>query len=56
MRPQFVERTMATMFDTMYVVREPYGIALLVAPFNYPISMVVLPLIALIAAGLLIFL
>lgn len=51
MQPEYAERTMATIFDELYIVREPFGCALLLGPFNYPIFLVVLPLIALIAAG-----
>lgn len=34
-----------------YVVRDPYGVVLIIAPFNYPIQLSILPLISSIAAG-----
>ena len=35
-----------------FVVREPYGCALIVGPFNYPVQLLLGPLVAAIAAGL----
>jgi acyl-CoA reductase-like NAD-dependent aldehyde dehydrogenase len=32
-------------------VPEPYGVALIIAPWNYPLSLVILPLVAAISAG-----
>jgi acyl-CoA reductase-like NAD-dependent aldehyde dehydrogenase len=51
MQPEHCEKTLATMMDTIYVVREPYGVALLLGPFNYPLFLIILSLIPLIAAG-----
>ena len=34
-----------------YIVKEPYGTALIIGPFNYPFQLVILPLIGAIAAG-----
>ncbi|KAI6181289.1 Aldehyde dehydrogenase [Aphelenchoides besseyi] len=51
MQPEYVEKTLTTMIDSTYVIREPFGTALLIGPFNYPISLTILPLIALIGAG-----
>ena len=34
-----------------YVYKEPYGVALIIGPFNYPIQLILAPLVAAIAAG-----
>lgn len=34
-----------------YIYKEPYGIALIIGPFNYPFQLVIAPLIGAIAAG-----
>lgn len=47
----YVEKTLVTLFDTPYIAREPLGVCLLMAPWNYPILMVLLPLITMMAAG-----
>jgi aldehyde dehydrogenase (NAD+) len=36
---------------TSYTRPEPYGAVLIIAPFNYPIQLTILPLIAALAAG-----
>ena len=51
MRPESVHTPIALQPASSYVVREPYGVMLLIAPFNYPFSLIVLPLVAAIAAG-----
>ena len=35
----------------VYTVAEPYGVALIIAPWNYPIQLSLLPLVGAIAAG-----
>jgi aldehyde dehydrogenase (NAD+) len=52
MSPKFAEHTLMNILDVMYTERVPYGVSLLLGPFNYPIFLVFLPLIAMIAAGL----
>ncbi|PAV74234.1 hypothetical protein WR25_03910 isoform B [Diploscapter pachys] len=37
--------------DKPFVVKDPLGVALIVAPWNYPLSMVLLPLVAALGAG-----
>lgn len=34
-----------------YIYKEPYGVALIIGPFNYPIQLILSPLVAAIAAG-----
>ncbi|TMS32365.1 hypothetical protein L596_000215 [Steinernema carpocapsae] len=49
--PHFVEKTFLTALDTPMIVKDPKGVVLIVSPWNYPVSMVLLPLINVIAAG-----
>jgi aldehyde dehydrogenase (NAD+) len=51
MKPEYVEKTMANALDTPSVVREPFGVCLLIPTWNYPVLMIFYPLIAMLAAG-----
>jgi len=52
MKPQNVEISLLLNQPASgYIVREPYGTVLLISPWNYPVSLVVKPLIGAIAAG-----
>uniref|UniRef100_A0AC35UFN3 Aldehyde dehydrogenase n=1 Tax=Rhabditophanes sp. KR3021 TaxID=114890 RepID=A0AC35UFN3_9BILA len=46
-----VKRTHMTALDSCFLKKQPKGVVLLIAPWNYPVSMVLLPLIPAIAAG-----
>jgi acyl-CoA reductase-like NAD-dependent aldehyde dehydrogenase len=49
--PHNAERGLLHQFDMAYVTAEPYGMALIVAPWNYPIGLLLDPLVGAIAAG-----
>ena len=51
MKPESVHTPIALQPASSYIVREPYGVMLLIGPFNYPISIIIQPLVAAIAAG-----
>jgi aldehyde dehydrogenase (NAD+) len=51
MRPVEYPTPVALLPGHSYVQRDPYGIVLIVAPFNYPVQLSILPLIAAISAG-----
>lgn len=51
MKPRNAEKTLVTLLDSTYTIQEPYGTVLLLCPYNYPLSLLVLPLIPIIAAG-----
>jgi len=51
MKPERVRTSLAAMPGRSYVYREPLGVTLIIAPWNYPVQLVVLPLIGAIAAG-----
>ncbi|KAH7730726.1 CBN-ALH-4 protein [Aphelenchoides avenae] len=51
-KPVYVEKTLTTLLDTPLIVKEPKGVVLLISPWNYPVSMIFLPLIPIVAAAL----
>ena len=51
MRPERVRTSLVAMPGRSYVYREPLGVTLIIGPWNYPLQLVVLPLIGAIAAG-----
>ena len=50
-RPEKVKGTIATFPAKNYVYSEPYGVVLIMAPWNYPFNLAIAPLVAAIAAG-----
>ncbi|VDP19353.1 unnamed protein product [Heligmosomoides polygyrus] len=46
-----VQKTFATALDQPVIMKEPLGVVLIISPWNYPVSMTLLPLIPAIAAG-----
>lgn len=51
LQPEYVTKTLATKVDTCYVRREPLGVVLIIGPWNYPVQLLLLPLVSAIAAG-----
>ncbi|KAM3717115.1 Aldehyde dehydrogenase, dimeric NADP-preferring [Dirofilaria immitis] len=49
--PEPVKKTLVSLLDTVAIVKEPLGVVLIIAPWNYPLSLVLLPLVAAVAAG-----
>ena len=49
--PQHHPRDMLNKFNSLYLQAEPYGVVLIIAPWNYPFQLVMLPLMGAIAAG-----
>ncbi|KAK6016322.1 hypothetical protein OSTOST_18196 [Ostertagia ostertagi] len=50
-KPTMAQKTVATALDQPMIVKEPLGVVLIVSTWNYPVSMILLPLIPAIAAG-----
>ena len=50
-KPAKVSKTIATMLDSTFVYREPYGVALIIGAWNYPIHLTFMPLIGAVSAG-----
>ncbi|XP_017938849.2 aldehyde dehydrogenase family 3 member B1-like [Manacus vitellinus] len=51
MKDKHVDRPLATRLDSAFIRKEPYGVVLIIAPWNYPIYLILGPLIGAIAAG-----
>ena len=51
MKPQRVRTSLAALPGRSYVVREPLGLVLIIAPWNYPFQTAILPLVGALAAG-----
>lgn len=50
-KPEKVSKTMLNMLDQPMIVKDPKGVVLIISPWNYPVNMILLPLIPAIAAG-----
>jgi aldehyde dehydrogenase (NAD+) len=50
-RPRKVKTPLTQFPASSYIYAEPYGVALIIAPWNYPFQLAIAPLVAAIAAG-----
>lgn len=50
-RPKKVAETLINFPAKSYIYQQPYGVALIIGPWNYPLQLVINPLIGAIAAG-----
>jgi aldehyde dehydrogenase (NAD+) len=50
-QPRKVKTAMTQIGSKSYIYSEPYGIALIISPWNYPLQLAIAPLIGAIAAG-----
>lgn len=50
-KPQKVSGTLVNFPSKNYTIAEPYGSVLIIAPWNYPVQLALLPLVGAIAAG-----
>ncbi|XP_077391794.1 aldehyde dehydrogenase family 3 member B1 isoform X2 [Festucalex cinctus] len=51
MKPEYVDKNLATKMDNCFVRREPLGVVLIIGTWNYPLQLLILPMIGAIAAG-----
>ncbi|NXA14845.1 AL3B1 dehydrogenase, partial [Sapayoa aenigma] len=51
MKDKQVDRPLVTQLDSAFIRKDPYGVVLIMAPWNYPIHLILVPLIGAIAAG-----
>ena len=51
MLPQHVAKDLVNRFNTAYIKPEPYGVVLIISPWNYPLLLSLQPLVGAIAAG-----
>ena len=52
MAAQPVEKGLLHQFNSAYVKPEPYGMVLIMSPWNYPVMLSLQPLVGAIAAGM----
>ncbi|KAH9495847.1 aldehyde dehydrogenase 3, member A2 [Bulinus truncatus] len=50
-KPEKVDKNALYMMDTAYIIKEPLGVALIIGAWNYPVQLVLLPLIGAVTAG-----
>ncbi|CAH1183793.1 unnamed protein product [Phaedon cochleariae] len=50
-KPDYPATSVANMLDTVQVLKEPFGVALVIGAWNYPLQLVLGPLIGAISAG-----
>ncbi|XP_053195103.1 aldehyde dehydrogenase family 3 member B1 [Scomber japonicus] len=51
MQPEYVSKNLATKLDECFIRREPLGVVLIIGAWNYPLQLLLLPLVGAIAAG-----
>jgi len=51
MKPKLAGRTMSNLFASNKIYYEPKGVCMIIAPWNYPLQLIMSPLISAIAAG-----
>lgn len=51
MQPEYVSKNLATKMDDCFIRREPLGVVLIIGAWNYPVQVILSPLVGAIAAG-----
>ncbi|KAM9147346.1 aldehyde dehydrogenase family 3 member B1-like isoform 2-T2 [Pangshura tecta] len=51
MKDEGVDKNLVTQLDTAFIRKEPYGVVLIIGPWNYPLNLILVPLVGAIAAG-----
>ncbi|XP_030339500.1 aldehyde dehydrogenase family 3 member B1 isoform X1 [Strigops habroptila] len=51
MKDEHVDKNLMTQLDSAFIRKDPYGVVLIIGPWNYPIHLLLGPLIGAIAAG-----
>ena len=51
MSPEYVAKDLVNKFNTAFIQPEPYGVVLIISPWNYPLLLTLQPLVGVIAAG-----
>ncbi|XP_029431343.1 aldehyde dehydrogenase family 3 member B1 [Rhinatrema bivittatum] len=51
MKDEYVDKNLATKLDSAFVRKDPYGVALIIGAWNYPIHLTLIPLVGAISAG-----
>lgn len=51
MRPKRVSTSLVNIISSGYIYKEPYGVTLVMSPWNYPLQLAMVPVVASLAAG-----
>ena len=51
MADEYVAKNALTLLDTTFIHREPYGLVLIIGPWNFPLQLSLVPMAGAIAAG-----
>ncbi|XP_008145077.2 aldehyde dehydrogenase family 3 member B1 [Eptesicus fuscus] len=51
MKDETVPKNLATQLDLAFIRKEPFGLVLIIAPWNYPLNLTLVPLVGALAAG-----
>ncbi|XP_054027911.1 aldehyde dehydrogenase family 3 member B2 [Dryobates pubescens] len=51
MKDEHVGKNLVTQLDSAFIRKDPYGVVLIIGPWNYPVHLLLVPLIGAIAAG-----
>uniref|UniRef100_A0A2I2ZJ67 Aldehyde dehydrogenase 3 family member B1 n=1 Tax=Gorilla gorilla gorilla TaxID=9595 RepID=A0A2I2ZJ67_GORGO len=51
MKDERVPKNLATQLDSAFIRKEPFGLVLIIAPWNYPLNLTLVPLVGALAAG-----
>lgn len=51
MKDEKVSRNLGTQLDSAFIRKEPFGLVLVIAPWNYPVNLTLVPLVGALAAG-----
>ncbi|EDM12326.1 rCG47331, partial [Rattus norvegicus] len=51
MKDESVSTNFLTKFSSAFIRKEPFGLVLIIAPWNYPLNLMIMPLVGAIAAG-----
>ncbi|XP_015424440.1 PREDICTED: aldehyde dehydrogenase family 3 member B1 [Myotis davidii] len=51
MKDETVPKNLATQLDSAFIRKEPFGLVLIIAPWNYPLNLTLVPLVGALAAG-----
>ena len=56
MRPEYVKKNLMNMINSIYIEPEPFGVVCVFSAWNYPVTVLIQPMVAAVAAGVCIFL
>ena len=55
MRPEYVKKNLMNMINSIYIEPEPFGVVCVFSAWNYPVTVLLQPMVAAVAAGVYLF-